>query len=82
MLKLLIVIRTVALTGKQQEMAQVCEKQLDKKNRGGEERRMDELRVEARVNEGVKKKLTRSMLKSTGRMDRMGYEKTTKKADV
>ena len=43
---------------------------------------MDDLRVEVGVAENFKKKLVRSRLKWIENVERMGYEKLTKRADV
>ena len=47
-----------------------------------DKRRMDELRVEVRLNENAKKKLIRSRLKWAGRVERMGDEKVAKRANI
>ena len=62
----------------------------DEKNEEGEswelkgavKRRLDELGVEVREKESIKKKLVRSRLKCAGHVDRMADERLVKRADV
>ena len=75
----------MALTEKQQEKVQVCEKNWKRRIVGVkkvDQRRMDELRVEVRVRESLKNTLVRSRLKWAGHVKRMGGEKLAMKADA
>ena len=76
----------MALTEIQQEKVQLCtHKNVVRRITGvktADKSRMDELRVKVGVKESFKKKLVRSSLKWAGRVERMGDEKVTKRADT
>ena len=64
----------MALTEKQEEKIQVCETTLDRRivgDKRADQRRTNELSVEAGVKEKVKKKLARSSLTWAGHAERV-----------
>ena len=78
-------LETIALTEKQQEKVQVCENNWLGRIAGVktvDKRRMDELRVEVGGKESFKKKLVRTMVKSTGYVERKGDEKLANRSNA
>ena len=78
-------LETMAITEKQHEKLQVCENNLVRRNAGVkriDKRRMEELKEEVGVREGLTTKLVRSRLKWAGHVERMERVRLTNRAEA